>query len=66
MKASTPTADTPLRRAWPLGLRGQAGGLAAQSVGILFKDAFLLPAPHARLAWRLSGLVTNPSCNNAG
>ncbi|MGQ0810321.1 MAG: hypothetical protein ACT4OO_03750 [Nitrospiraceae bacterium] len=59
MKASTPTADTPLRQAWPLGLRGQAGGLAAQSVHILCKDAFF-PAPRARLAWRLSGLVTNP------
>ncbi|MBM4122943.1 MAG: hypothetical protein FJ249_10180 [Nitrospira sp.] len=41
MRASTPTAATPLRQAWPLGMRGQAGGLAARSVDILFKDASL-------------------------
>jgi hypothetical protein len=38
-----------------------AGGLAAQSVNILFQVC--LPpswAPRARLAWRLGGFVTNP------
>ncbi|TAJ07028.1 MAG: hypothetical protein EPO61_13680 [Nitrospirae bacterium] len=41
MKTSIPTADTPLRQTWPLVLGGQASGLAARSVDILFKDASL-------------------------
>jgi len=43
MKASTPTAGTPLRQAWPPVLHGQADGLATRLVDILFKDASLPP-----------------------
>jgi len=43
-----------------------AGGLAAQSVNILFQVCFLpLAALRARLAWCLAVAVTNP-LNNAG
>ena len=42
MMASTTTADSPPRQAWPLMIHGQTGGLAALSVDILFMDAFLL------------------------
>jgi hypothetical protein len=38
-----------------------AGGLAAQSVNILFQVCLLIfTAPRARLAWRLGGFATNP------
>jgi hypothetical protein len=37
-----------------------AGGLAARSVNILFKDASLLRGSTRPSRWRLSGFVTNP------
>jgi hypothetical protein len=43
-------------RGWP-GV--QAGGLAARSVNILFKDAPSLAPPRACLAWRLRDFATN-------
>ena len=59
MSASTAIADSPLRRACTRFPGVQAGGLAAQSVNILFKDARFLAAPRARLAWRLRDFATN-------
>jgi len=45
MTASTATADTLLRHAWPLVSRGQLSGLAARSVNsLLGTGAFLLGA----------------------
>ncbi|MGH7255700.1 MAG: hypothetical protein ACREI3_07975 [Nitrospirales bacterium] len=39
MNSSTTIADSLLRQAWPRFLYGQAGGLAAQSLDVLFKSA---------------------------
>ena len=53
-KASTTTADTPLRQAY-----WRAGSPLGRST---YCSSMLLSlaAPRARLAWRLSGFVTNP------
>lgn len=45
MNASAVIADSPLRQAWPRASRGQAGGLVARSVDILFQVCL----PSARL-----------------
>ena len=60
MTVSTAIADSPLRQACTLEIRVQAGGLAAQSVNILFSSMPpSLAAPRARLAWRLRDFATN-------
>jgi len=53
MKVSTATADTPLRQACVRRAGTQAGGLAAWSVNILFKDASL-PRGSSRLSRQTS------------
>jgi hypothetical protein len=66
MKASTATADTPLRQAWPLVLRGQAGGLATRPLNILFQVCLGPSRLHAPVSRGVSAVSSRILMNSAG
>ncbi|MBX3328350.1 MAG: hypothetical protein KF682_20885 [Nitrospira sp.] len=66
MNASTATADTPLRQAWPWLSHGQASRLAPRGLDILFQvclglSGLRVPASHGVLA-----VSSRTIMNNAG
>ena len=64
MNASTATADTLLRQAWPRGSRTQAGGLAPPGLDVLFQvrlgpSGLCAPVSHGVLAVSLRTVMNN-------
>ena len=66
MKASTTTANTPLRQAWPWVPHGQAGGLAPRDLNVLFQVRLGLSGLHAPVSLGVSAVSSRSFMNNAG
>jgi len=66
MKASTATADTPLRQACVRGFGTQAGGLATRSVNVLFQVRLPPSRLRAPVSLGVSAISSRTLMNNAG
>jgi hypothetical protein len=66
MSAFTATADTPLRQAWPPGLRDQAGGLAPRDLNVLFQVRLGLSGLRTPVSHGVSAVSSRTVMNNVG
>ena len=66
MDASTASADTPLRQAWPWCSHGQAGGLAPRGLNILFQVCLGLSGLHAPVSLGVLAVSSRSAMNNVG
>jgi hypothetical protein len=66
MTASTATADTPLRHAWPTVARGQLGGLVPRGLNVLFQVRLGLSGLRTPVSLGVLSVSSRTLMNHAG